>query len=730
MVQLTQRHYAAATFLVNQMRPVTVKEMSRHFHISERTMRYDLDVLEDWFREQGVTLNRKSRVGVYIDRDTAEFLLLKQSLTEPAELQQVYSSKERQELIRSILLEGNQVYTIGELAEKINVSKSTVTSELNEVEGWLNKYGVKLIRRSNYGVKIECEEENLRKAIVNHLYEVYSKDRLLQLLNLTKMDFNKSSRISYITKDKLLELFENVDIEKLEACISNIEIDLNSKFTDTALVGLLVHLGLVMKRIRMGKEIVMPVEQLDSIRKLPEFAISAKGLKEIEKISDVIFPDAEIGYFTIHLLGSSIKKKYFEQEDGIVHSIEKLVDVIKEMAGELSHRLGIDLTGDQELLEGLLIHIKPALSRLRFQIYMENPILKDIKEQYPTVFQEVQQASKLLERQFDCLLNEDEVSYIAMHVAAAIQRSTKDDNKKIVRAAVVCSTGVGTAKLLSARIKKEFNQITVMKEMSLLEFDQFDKSSVDVIFTTIPVDTAGFGNVIYVNTLLTEKDKYRIMEFLRLFFGRKENENRYVAGYVTELMKVIEKSCLIQDRGQLEQDLSQFLCDMKTVNTGETKGEVSLADLLTAETVRANVSAGNWKEAISAGGRLLLKEGAIKAEYIDSMVETVLKFKSHIVIAPGVAMPHAMPGGNVKRACMSLITLKNPVSFGHPENDPVKLVLCLGIVDEISHIKPLYEFMEFLEDRDRVERVFGAKNEKQLLKALLDGKKLEKGQEG
>ena len=73
----------------------------------------------------------------------------------------------------------------------------------------------------------------------------------------------------------------------------------------------------------------------------------------------------------------------------------------------------------------------------------------------------------------------------------------------------------------------------------------------------------------------------------------------------------------------------------------------------------------------------------------------------YIVIAPGIALAHSRPSPAVLRAGISLVTLLEPVAFGHRENDPVRLVIGLAAVDEEGHITALSTLAEFLSDETR-----------------------------
>lgn len=140
-----------------------------------------------------------------------------------------------------------------------------------------------------------------------------------------------------------------------------------------------------------------------------------------------------------------------------------------------------------------------------------------------------------------------------------------------------------------------------------------------------------------------------------------------------------------------------------------------LKELLNDKTVEVKVKAQDWKDAVKIGGELLEKDGKIEHRYIEAMVETVNKIGAYIVIAPGLAMPHARPECGAKEIGMSLITLENPVPFGNEEYDPVDLVILFCAVDNSSHIKLLAEFMELIEDEDFLSTARSADNKTSIL---------------
>lgn len=143
-----------------------------------------------------------------------------------------------------------------------------------------------------------------------------------------------------------------------------------------------------------------------------------------------------------------------------------------------------------------------------------------------------------------------------------------------------------------------------------------------------------------------------------------------------------------------------------------------LADLLTERTVRVGVEARDWQEVVDIAGRLLLEDGSIEPSYIDAMREVIQSLGPYVVIAPGVALLHGRPQHGVKRICMSLVVLKTPVKFGHPENDPVTLAFALGGVDERSHLDALAQLATLLSDEDAASRLRTAQTVEEVLEII------------
>jgi mannitol/fructose-specific phosphotransferase system IIA component (Ntr-type) len=59
--------------------------------------------------------------------------------------------------------------------------------------------------------------------------------------------------------------------------------------------------------------------------------------------------------------------------------------------------------------------------------------------------------------------------------------------------------------------------------------------------------------------------------------------------------------------------------------------------------------------------------------------------------------------------------LKEPVVFGHPKNDPVKIVIGLCAVDHQSHLEALTELVDVLGNEEKVKNIKDAKSSEEVI---------------
>jgi mannitol/fructose-specific phosphotransferase system IIA component (Ntr-type) len=140
--------------------------------------------------------------------------------------------------------------------------------------------------------------------------------------------------------------------------------------------------------------------------------------------------------------------------------------------------------------------------------------------------------------------------------------------------------------------------------------------------------------------------------------------------------------------------------------------------VLRKDSIRLGVTAKDPEEAIRMAGNLLVQAGCVVPSYVEEMVDTYKRLGGYIVIAPGLALPHARPEAGVNRTGFSLITLAEPVQFGNVDNDPVRVVVCMAARDSSEHIAALQGLATAFSQPGVIEAVAGTDSVDEVLRLL------------
>ncbi|MDA3812091.1 MAG: PTS sugar transporter subunit IIA [Spirochaetaceae bacterium] len=129
----------------------------------------------------------------------------------------------------------------------------------------------------------------------------------------------------------------------------------------------------------------------------------------------------------------------------------------------------------------------------------------------------------------------------------------------------------------------------------------------------------------------------------------------------------------------------------------------------------------NWEEAIIKGGQILVDKGAATKEYLETIVRKCKENGPYIVIAPGIAMPHARPEEGALALGYGIVTLKKPVSFNDPDNDPVELLIFMAAPSVKEHNEQaVSQIADLCDDEEVVEAICRASSVNEIIDVLLN----------
>lgn len=488
--------------LSNSRNPMKSEAICEQLEIAPRTLRNDIKKYKSTFLENGVELIAKPGVGYYFeifDQDLYfKFIqnIVKEE-THDQHLIPVYP-EERINYIIKLLLSADNYIKIEDLEEQLFVSRSTLTNDLKEVRERLEYYHLDIENKPNYGMKIIGEEFNKRSCISKYYFYTDSYDDVI--LNKEKKEH----------KEIIKKLLYDTIVEN------------DFKLTDIGFQNLVIHIMIVLMRIDklIEDDTIEPIYK--NLEEEKEFEIAYSLVNKLENEFEVKFPRKEVYYITIHLLG---KKAIQNNEDEIVID-QEIQDLLNCIFKHIKQNFQLDFSQDFELFTLLALHFQPMMNRLKYGLYIENPLIDQIKNENKLAFEISLYVASIIKEITTYDVNINEVGYLALHFALAIERfHEKIKSKNII---VVCASGAGSSQILLYKLKQKFkNYINAIKVVKLYELLEIDQSNFDYIISTVPITFKTKIPIIRVQYFLTDEDVNLVSSILL----EREDEYSFINDY-------------------------------------------------------------------------------------------------------------------------------------------------------------------------------------------------------
>ncbi|MFJ5758991.1 BglG family transcription antiterminator [Neobacillus sp. NPDC093182] len=491
--------------LLSHKEPVTSEYLAKVLGVTSRTIRNDVKTLNLELKKIGVQIEASRGVGYFIDS------ALGQQVTELIE--ELFMLQEEEHGNTPVLPEERILYILKriimaddfiaaeQLANELFVSKSTVDNDLKQVEKLLEKYDLKLFKKQNYGIKLLGNEMNIRFCLSESLAN--RKNEQAELEN---------------------EIIADVNIDEIKAITKEYIEELSFSMAELPLNNLVMHIAIAIQRIKKGKNVEAGSIELDQLENQVEYEVAAKIVKSIEDKYAIKIPLGEVAYITIHLLGAKhFEDKDFHQSDFVELVWESHYQLVANILSEINRVYRIDLREDRELIYGLGLHLRSAINRLKYRMNLRNPMLTEIKRNYPFSFELGIVAAEIIQNNSELVVNEDEIGYIAIHLEAAVERMKNKKRRQMKRVAIVCASGLGTAKLLAASVESVFSGIDIVGTYPSYSIADIKKEEVDLILSTIPIRQESPIPSLHINAILTEKDIEKVREHITSKFLNEDN---------------------------------------------------------------------------------------------------------------------------------------------------------------------------------------------------------------
>lgn len=489
--------------LLMQDSPVSVKYLADSVGVSKRTVQRELEYIESSLKKYNLSFQSKAGTGVWIEGDKSD----KEKLTALLMADDTLDVSNKDERIKKLILEllkESEPQKLFYYANMLGVSEATVSNDLDEVAKWFDKFKLSLVRKQGFGIYLEGKEKAYRKALTAFIDEYTSSYKLTQNDKNTMRESNLIKLIENKSSKNIYSLLDTDIMKRVISCLINLNNEQISNLTDSSYAGLVIHITIAINRI-MHNEIIDPDSRLDEyIEHDRDYSLAVIIASSLEKEFNIEIPEIEVTYICLHIRASKMQNTSSSKGS---RRNNTLVSLVYEMIESYDPDISYILEQDDAFIDGLIAHMQPTLVRLTNGLAIRNPLLDQIKSDYPDIFEKCKNVTAMLEDKLNLKVPESETGFLAVHFGAAVVRLEQNNlSKRTVYVGVVCASGIGISRFIKTKLEKVFENRISIETYGKGDIDSNAIRKTDFFVSNINMEVPDGADIIFINPLITDSD--------------------------------------------------------------------------------------------------------------------------------------------------------------------------------------------------------------------------------
>ncbi len=514
MMPLTTRQRDILKVLLGVNRPIGSVEMADMLHLTPRQVTYGIQGARVWLQQHRQDINILPGVGFSVTIPPEQTRALVTEISFHPGVQIILSVSQRQQLLALFLLTRSEPFILSQLEQIAQASRMTLLKDMDEIEIWLKKQNINLIRKPHFGVQASGSERDRQQALARLVWSEtpFSGDPITEISHAEGLVFNLQGDVALLPLvEHVNQFLSSLPMRRAIGLVAKSEEQLGGRFTDDAVLHLALVFALLARQVQAARHIEVDGQQLSWLQSAKIWPVASYVARHLGRDSNSTWSPADMAGVAMEMLAAprnEILPGDLERNNEFSVLIERLMEYISQAfdIAKMKH--------DRTLQNGLLNNIVPACFRQRFNLWfplaLNNTSLPEQFEQENTIAQEV---ARMVHEHSGMTLPQSEINNLVVLLRAAFIRNRSYRFEHVI---VVCPSGMATAQLLVARLNARFPYLNALEVVSLRDLTPALVLAADLVLTTVPLPRLYTGNpkVIQVHPLLMPEDIEAITQFL------------------------------------------------------------------------------------------------------------------------------------------------------------------------------------------------------------------------
>lgn len=538
----TRRQSKILELLLNNVQGLTGTKLAEYLEVSSRTVRNEIsEINRIW--ENGNIIKSSRQRGYFIE--TIDIESVKDYFLSEKHGRSEIAVSDRGWMILGMVLKTGQV-DIFDIGDKLALSEPAVYKEISRFQKKLmSEYQSELIRMSGNRLRINEDEAKLRQTLFRIIknetqHRVHNYSWFLRTFLYDDFDEEEYGWMEKLVKEYFDSRFIQISDDGLYMAVSAVYITIVRNYQN--------HPAPAVKTTESGDKVLAGFFDYLTVQgiKLGNGDIRIlEGLLHSFKMTSDMSSESEIGTLSVQIL--------------------------EDFCHDVMEKYHFDLWQSKEFYDNILIHIEYMMRRLETGYEVKNPILNDVKKQYPYAYEISMLMASIIYRYKNCYIQDDEISFIAIFV----EHFLENVNQKL-KAVIISAARFSVNSIVSSWIKTNFqNQIEVETLLPKHNLEKYLKEHrVDLIIsimdTYVHQSVATFRmdgipnqyTLTAMNALVHRiRMNYRFREMIKVYFNERSiriyREKTEFEQVIRDLSKELKEEDCIFDVQEFAEDVLQ-----------------------------------------------------------------------------------------------------------------------------------------------------------------------------
>lgn len=666
MKMISGRMFEIIRYL-NEKRTSSYRDICKALDLKERSVRYDIDSINNVLSTKGLSqIEKQSKGKLIVPLDVDLYMLLEDS-------QFIFLPEEREDIIRLIILFNITELNITKISELFQVTRRSVKKSVDNVMESLAVYSMKLVYDKTFSLIEDYD--------TGYSLRVSELKKYVYLMN--KKEYEYSTFELYVMKF-IQEIYGDVSIKDLYHWINNRIETMSWSFSDNSfdwyVSNILTTCWCILNKYHL------PITQND---------IDVEN-NSLDEISAIINCKLTLQQKKLISRFSSYTNKYVDLDINL--NLIMTEDIISQLVSMMSEELEVYFMRDMILIKGLLNHVAPMLERVKDNIYMYDMDPTIIPESYVYIYETLKQC--IAKIPFLSELTKEEMIYLSIHFIGSVQRLRHNEFKKVL---LICGLGYGSTALLKDTLRNEY-QVHVLESISIYELDNYANwQNVDIVISIPKINLPVKKPLVMVNVIFTQEDHNKLKN---IGIRKKNVLTNYIA---------IEKRLHFLAESDRHKTISIIQEELGYSDVNIPNKYYNLSDLLGIDCIRIIDKVEHWKDAIRLATGMLVDTGCVRESYYYDIASGIEESGFYSVTDESFALFHGGNTDSILISNISLIVSKTPVLFG---NKQVNIMFCLASKDRKEHIPAIVKLMRMVNNTDFIEAIKKCNSENEVMRVI------------